>query len=75
MVPEPGPLGIGRDEAHLLAFSQYGRMKPTTLHHKESIMQEQIIVLDQGMDEAKVSIMGTCCVGRPSSAATASPAK
>ena len=38
-------------------------------------MQEQIIVLDQGMDEARVSIMGTCCVGRPSSAATASPAK
>jgi hypothetical protein len=38
-------------------------------------MQEQIIVLDQGMDEAKVAIMGVCCVGRPSAAATASPTK
>ena len=38
-------------------------------------MQEQIIVLDQGMDEVKVAIMGTCCVGKPSTAATASPTK
>lgn len=38
-------------------------------------MQEQIIVLDQGMDEAKVAAMAGCCVGRPSVAATPSPAK
>lgn len=38
-------------------------------------MQEQIIVLDQGMDVAKVAAMSTCCIGKPISAATASPAK
>ncbi len=38
-------------------------------------MQEQIIVLDQGMDEAKVAATAGCCVGRPSTAATATPAK
>jgi|GEM_PF-1430946 hypothetical protein len=38
-------------------------------------MQEQIIVLDQGMDVTQVATMAGCCVGRPSAAATASPAK
>lgn len=35
-------------------------------------MQEQIIVLDQGMDAAKVAAMSTCCIGKPVGAATAS---
>ena len=38
-------------------------------------MQEQIIVLDQGVDVAKVAAMAGCCIGRPSTAATSSPAK
>ena len=38
-------------------------------------MQEQIIVLDQGMDAANVAAMAGCCVGRPQAAATTSPAK
>ena len=38
-------------------------------------MQKQIIVLDQGLDVAKVAAMAGCCIGKPSTATTASPVK
>jgi hypothetical protein len=39
-------------------------------------MQEQIIVLDRGMDVAEVAAMAGCCIGKPVAPATAaSPAK
>lgn len=35
-------------------------------------MQEQIIVLDQGMDAAEVAATAGCCLGKPTAPATAS---